>query len=219
MKSFLGFVLVLLTAMSQAQTRTDDAPGLVVVKFSCGRYETGSGMIRSVNEPDAPKNEPIRINQTIRNEPQEVINRRDMNERRAELAAAEVNATLSSRTGSNIYFYRLRIKNASTKIVKSFAWEYQAQAQVDPADRQFYCAIKAKPNESKEIKLFTPLAPSHVVEAAKAGHKSAARDDAKVVFNKIEYLDGTSWKRKGWNSKTFPDDAIQQVAAGKCIGL
>jgi hypothetical protein len=218
MRFFLALALILLAAMAQAQTGPQDHPDLIVLKSSCGLYKTGSGMIRSVQEPDPPKNEPIRINQTVKNEPQEVINRRDLQERRAEMAAAEINASRSSQPNPKIYFYRLRIRNASEKVVRGFAWEYQASGELEPSDRQFFCSIKAKPNESKEIELFTPLAPSHVVEVSSAGQKSA-NSDAKVVITRIDYLDGTFWKRQGWNPKTFPDDDVQKVAAGKCIGL
>jgi len=62
-------------------------------------------MVSSVHNPDDSNNAPIRINQTARNEPQEVINRRDMAQRRAEMKAAEVNAALSTRKAAKLYFY------------------------------------------------------------------------------------------------------------------
>lgn len=222
MKLSLAFALVMLAGMSQAQIGTQERSDLVVLKFSCRKYETGGRMIRSVQEPDPPMNEPISINPAPRsNEPQELKNRRDMQERRADMRAAEINASLSKQpvSGSKLYVYRLQVKNASTKLVKSFAWEYQPSSEPDPLDRQFFCSIKTKPNESKELELFSPLAPSRVVDASKAGDKSAKSSDAKVIINKIEYMDGTVWQRPGWNPKTFPDDAVQKVASGKCIGL
>jgi len=218
MKCSLAFALIALAAISQAQTDTQDN-ALIVLKFSCGTHKTGSGMIRSVQDPDPPNNGPIRINQTVRNEPQEVKNQRDMMERRAELATAEINATLSTQRAPKIYFYRLRVKNASTKVVSSFAWQYQNFNQPDISDRQFFCHIKAKPNENKDLELFSPLAPSHVIDASKAQDDSAKDPDAKVLINKVEYTDGTFWQRKGWNPKIFPDDAIQKISEGKCIGL
>ncbi len=220
MKLSLAFALVLLTAISQAQTSTQDPSDLIVVKFSCNKYETGGRMIRSVQEPDPPMNEPISINPAPRSdEPQELKNRRDLQQRRADMRAAEINAALSGQPGSKIYVYRLQVKNASAKIVKSFAWEYQPSTEPDPLDRQFYCAVKTRPNESKEIELFSPLATSRVVDASKAGDKSAKSSDAGVVINKIEYMDGSVWRRPGWNPNTFLPDAVQKIAPGKCIGL
>lgn len=220
MKLILASTLITLAVLSQAQTGAQEDSNLTVLKFSCGKYETGSGMIRSVQEPDPPMNEPISINQQKTNEPQEVKNRRDMLERRADMRNAEINARLSAKKGaSNVYFYRLQVKNSSPKFVKSFAWEYQPTETRDPFDRQFYCAIKAKPNESKGLALFSPLAPSWVVDAAKAGDKVGKGSRATVIINQIEYMDGTVWQRKGWNPKTFPAESIQKVESGKCIGL
>lgn len=219
MKLFLAFAFTVLAVLPQTQTNIQESADLVVVKFSCGKYETGGGMIRSVQEPDPPMNEPITINRIPRNEPQEVKNARDMQERRADMRVAEINASLSSKPESKTYVYRLQVKNASTKVVKSFAWEYQLSDKPDSLDRQFYCSIKAKPSESKDLELFSPLAPSRVVDASKAGQKPAKSSDAKVIINKIEYADGSVWQRQGWNPKTFADDAIQKIASGKCIGL
>jgi hypothetical protein len=219
MKLILAFTLITLAVLSQAQTGAQKDSDLLVVKFSCGKYETGSHMIRSVQEPDPPMNEPITITQVKRDEPQELKNRRDLLERRNDMRTAEINARLSTKRGERLYFYRLQVRNASEKVVKSFAWEYQPTETRDPFDRQFYCAIKAKPNESRELELFSPLAPSWVVNADKAGDKIGKGSQANVIINQIEYLDGSVWQRKGWNAKTFPAESIQKVESGKCIGL
>ena len=220
MKLSLAFALVVLTAMSQAPTSTQDRSDLIVVKFSCNKREAGGRMIRSVQDPDPPMNEPISINPVPRgDEPQELKNRRDLNARRAEMRTAEINATLSGQRVSNIYVYRLQVKNAGAKTVKSFAWEYQPSAEPDTLDRQFFCAVKTKPNENKEIELFSPLAPSRVVDASKAGDKPAKSSDAGALINKIEFVDGSVWVRPGWNPNTFRVDDIQKIEPGKCIGL
>jgi hypothetical protein len=220
MKLFFAFALVVLAAMSQAQTSTQNRSDLIVLKFSCNKYENGGRMIRSVQEPDPPMNEPISINPAPRSdEPQELKNRRDLQQRRADMRTAEINATLSGQPASKIYVYRLQVKNASAKVVKGFAWEYQPSTEPDPLDRQFFCVVKTKPNESKEIELFSPLAPSRVIDAAKAGDKSAKSSDAGVIINKIEYMDGSIWQRTGWNPNTFRADDVQKIIPGKCIGL
>jgi hypothetical protein len=219
MKLFLASVLVTLAILSQAQTGAQEDPDLLVVKFSCGKFENGSGMIRSVQDPSSAMNAPIHINQQPKNEPQELKNQRDMLERRLDMRNAEINASESRRKDANVYFYRLQVKNSSPKIVKSFAWEYQPTATPDPSDRQFYCAIKAKPNESKDLELFSPLAPSWVVDAANAGGKMGKTSTTTVIINQIEYMDGTVWKRKGWNPKTFSAEWVSKTEPGKCIGL
>ena len=219
MKLSLLIALVGLVLTGKLQTETQKASDLVVLKFSCGRYEATGHMIRSVQEPDPPMNEPIRINQIKNNEPQEVISRRDLQERREQMKAAEINAARSAQPQSKLYFYRLDVRNAGAKVMKSFAWAYQPDETPDPFDRQFFCVVKAKPNESKGLELFSPLAPSRIVDAAKAGDKSEKNAKAKVVINKIEYVDGSAWQRPGWNPKTFSVESMEKVANGKCIGL
>ncbi len=217
MKVSLAFALLLAT-MAGAQT-TQDRSDLIVLKFSCGKYEKGSGVIRSISDLDPPQNGPITINQTARNEPQEVQNRRDMQARREEMSAAEANARNSSQANAPIYFYRLQVKNASTKIVRGFFWEYQPEAEPDTTDRQFYCSIKTKPNEKTGIELLSPLAPTRLVDAANLGDKPEKNLSARIIINKIEYEDGSVWVRPGWNPQTFAPDAVQKVLKGKCIGL
>src|ERR1043166_1799160 len=219
MKFLLALSATLLVVLDPIQSPKQEAPDLLVVRFSCGQNDSGGHMIRSVQEPDPPKNEPIRIQQTTRNEPQEVINRRDLQERRVELRTAEINAALSKNTSAAVYFYRLEIQNTSAKIVKSFAWSYQPGELPDPSDRQFFCMVKAKAGETKTCELYSPLPPTRVVEAGKSGSKSIKDDKVRVMINQIEYADGSEWKRPQWNAKTFAGDDREKVASGKCIGL
>lgn len=208
----------LLFVAMQAQTGGPQSSDLAVLKFSCGEYKTRSSMVRSVHDTDESGNEPIRINQQRRNEPQEVINSRDMAERRAELRTTEINAALSTQKASKLYFYHLEVKNNGNRTIKSFAWEYESSGVPDPSDRHFFCAVNAKPNQKRAFDLFTPLAPSRVVDASTASEKPGSSKGV-VVINKIEYADGTTWVRPAWNTATFSAEATQKVEAGKCVGL
>lgn len=219
MKFLVISTISLLVIASQNQTAPQQPPDLEVLKFSCGEYQARSSMIRSVQYPDEGGNEPIRINQQRRVEPQEVINNRDMAERRAELRTTDVNARLSTQKSAKTYFYHLEVKNTGARAIKSFAWEYESTGVPDISDRQFYCVVNAKPNDKKEFDLYTSLAPSRVVDAAAAGEKPDKNSKGVVVINRVEYADGTTWLRPGWNSKTFSAEATQKVEAGKCVGL
>ena len=218
MKLLMLSSLSLLFIATQGQTGGPQSSDLAVLKFSCGEYKTRSSMVRSVHEPDESGNEPIRINPQRRNEPQEAINSRDLAERRAELRTTEVNAALSNQKAAKLYFYHLEVKNKGGRAIKSFAWEYQSSGVPDPSDRHFFCVVNAKPNQKREFDLFTPLAPSRVVDVTTASEKPG---DSKgvVVINKIEYADGTTWLRPGWNAATFSAEVTQKVEAGKCVGL
>jgi hypothetical protein len=217
-KLILMFAVATLFLLPQVKPQAQKTPDLVVLKFSCGISKPRNSMIRSVQDPDPPRNEPIRIDQTARNEPQEVINRRDMQERRAELKTAETNAVLSNQRESSLYFYNLEIRNVSAKALKNFSWAYQPGESLDTSDRQFFCVVKAKPNERKQFQLLSPLAPSRVVDASRAGESEENMQD-RVIVNRIEYMDGSVWQRPGWDPATFSAAAKERVANGKCIGL
>ena len=218
MKFLMHSSLSLFLIATQTQTGSPQSSDLAVLKFSCGEYKAGSRMVSSVHHPDDSNNAPIRINQTARNEPQEVINRRELAQRRADMKAAEINAALSTRKAAKVYFYHLEVKNNGSRGIKSFAWQYESSGVPDPSDRQFFCVVNAKPNQKKQFDLYTPLAPSRVVDVTTASEKPG-NSKGVVVINKIEYTDGTSWLRPGWNPATFSAEATHKVEAGRCVGL
>jgi len=218
MKFLMLSSLSLLFIATQPQTGGPQPSDLMVLKFSCGEYQRRSSMVRSVHETDESGNEPIRINQQRRNEPQEAINNRDMAERRAELRTTEVNAALSTQKTAKLYFYHLEVKNNGSRPIRSFAWEYESSGVPDPSDRQFFCVVNAKPNQKREFDLYTPLAPSRVIDVTAASEKPG-NSKGIVVINKIEYADGTTWLRPGWNAATFSAEATHKVEAGRCVGL
>jgi len=75
--------------------------------------------------------------------------------------------------------------------------------------------MKAKPKESKTFELVSPYNPIKVVQAdAKTGQPK----DGKVVINRIEYADGSIWKRKGW-SMLIPTDFTDKMGNGKCVAF
>ena len=200
--------LILLIPLQQVPEEAD----LTVVKFSWSKYRQGSDLIHGANDPGPSMNEPVSVLQPERkNEPAEVKNRRDIQERRADLANAERNAVNSSPRRQDYYMLRLEVKNVGQNTTKSIVWEFQPAVQtVDVEARQYICKMKAKPNESKVFELMSPAAPVKVVSADKKAQ------EGKVVINRIEYADGTVWKRKGW-SVLIPAELTDQMPNGKCV--
>lgn len=212
--------LILILIVSQAQPTVTGSSDLVVLKFSCGTYRESSGVVRSIHDPGPPMNEPISLVQPPpRNERQEMRDRREMNQRATDLRGAEIVAASSARKGTKLYFYHLEIRNTGTRKIKSFAWEYQSTGVSDISDRQFFCAVNAKPNDKKEFDLLTYLAPSRVVDVSSTGQKTDKNGKGVVVINKIDYADGSTWVRPGWNRANFSSEAMQSVESGKCVGL
>lgn len=121
----------------------------------------------------------------------------------------------SSRTGTpNQYLLQLQVKNVGTNVIKTIVWEYQPTPQaVEYELRQYVCNVKAKPNESKKFEL---LSPSNPVKVVQADVETGKTKDGKVVINRIDYADGSVWKRKGW-SVLIPPETINGLGNGKCL--
>jgi hypothetical protein len=84
--------------------------------------------------------------------------------------------------------------------------------------RQFLCAVKTKPNEIKGVETLSTQAPSRVIVAGKAGDKTEA-PVLTAVINRIEYADGSTWQRSGWDSSILSQGEPQKLDGGKCVRL
>ena len=210
MKLLLLTVLVLLIPLQQQPAVEREEADVLVTKFTWSKYHPND-LIHSASDPGPSMNEPVSMaRQPAKNEPAEVRNRRDIQERRADLANAELNAK-SRPPQQDYYIMRMEVKNVGPNTIKNIVWEFQPSAQTADFElRQYVCTIKAKPNESKAFELMSPAAPVKVVSAEKKAQ------DGKVVINRIEYADGSVWKRKGW-SILIPKDMTDQIANGKCV--
>lgn len=217
MRLILFATFVVLLQVQQGPTIIErEEPDMIVQKFSWDTIRANSDLIHSALDPGPDMNEPVGIKQPQRNnEPQELKNRRDMNERRADMAAA-VNAAQSNPPRQDQYLLRLAVKNVGPNVIKSIVWEYQPSSETANYDlRQYVCTMKAKPKESKTFELVSPYNPVKVVQAdAKTGQPK----DGKVVINRIEYADGSIWKRKGW-SVLIPSDMTEKMGNGKCVAF
>lgn len=219
MRLALFLVLATLVVTIRAQTETEKSVPLVVVKFKASLYKEPSGLIRPVQEPDPPMNEPVGVlRPPPRNESSEARHRREIGERGSDLRRGEMNAAISNKKGEKTYFYHLEIRNTGTRPIKNFAWEYQSTGVPHITDRQFFCGLNAKPNDKKQFDLFSPLPPSRIVDVASAGQKDSGSKGV-VVINKIEYTDGSIWVRRGWNPANFSAEVTHNIQPGICLGL
>jgi hypothetical protein len=210
MKPLLLTTLIMLIPLQQPAIVDRREADLTVVKFSWSRYRPNSDLMRSV-DPGPPLNEPVSLKPpSSRNEPSELRNRRDIQERRAAMVMAEQNGKRAPRQ-QDYYLMRMEVKNVGENTIKSMVWEFQPAVETPDYElKQYICKVKAKPNESKSFELMSPFAPVKVVSADKKAQ------DGKVVINRIEYADGSIWKRKGW-SVLIPAELTEQMGNGKCM--
>lgn len=213
----LLFILaVIAAAFGLQQPLTNEDSDLVVTKFNWSKLRQGSGLIHSIDDPPSVNNQPIQIPRPERpNEPQELKNRRDLAQRRAEMIMNDRNAAQTANSSRpDVYVMHLQLKNAGENLIKSFVWELRPTvATRDYEPRQYVCSVKAKPHESKSFEIVTPFAPIKVVSAS--GEKVNEKD-GKVVINQIEYENRPTWKRKGFEILVPPDTAAS-LSPGRCL--
>jgi hypothetical protein len=114
----------------------------------------------------------------------------------------------------DLFRYRVNLKNTGIKVVKAVVWDYQASDTDefnDAVHRQFRCTAKMKPNQSQRFEGFSVLPPTRVITAS--GTKSFSE---RVILNRIEYTDGTSWQRHDWHK---PEVTSNHSSRGNCQQL
>jgi hypothetical protein len=117
----------------------------------------------------------------------------------------------SRTSGGYSYVYTARVKNVSPKKIKSIVWEYQltdSSANTIISQRPFVCAMTVKSNDVKLLRAGTPAPPNRVVSA------DTSADDAqkqRVVINRVDYSDKSTWVRDGWT----PDDLTRKAITAK----
>jgi hypothetical protein len=176
-------------------------PDLLVVKFSWAKERQKSALIGGPQSPGGSITAPV-------------ANNRDPGSRRADIGNLERRAAASSaETRGDSYRLRIEVENTGTNVVRSLVWEFKHTAGLDDYDpKQYLCALRVKPKERKTLDLLTTYAPVKVISV---DARATALKEGEVIINKIEYADGSVWKRRGWYYK-LPDDSSQKLSEGKC---
>jgi|KBSSwiStaDraftv2_1062776.scaffolds.fasta_scaffold11027_2 hypothetical protein len=122
------------------------------------------------------------------------------------------------------FAYRVKVKNASDKIVEIVFWEFQFSEAQNPdvvARRQFLCGVNIPGKKDKELEGFSLSGPSDVVSVGALADKSRFKEN--VLINRVEYSDGSIWQRKGWSlaevKATYQRVLREPWVPGQCKGL
>jgi len=208
MKTFLLLPLLAMLAPPAriVQTPTPDGDQVAVLTFKWSK--TRQTVDSSTSERVAPARAMIQDNKNFErnvrvNDPAGV---RDPNQDTIDgrSAALEKNVQSAEKQSKTVdaFTYQAKIHNAGKQVIEIVFWEYQF---VDPASpdnltrRQFVCGVNIKPDKDKELQAFSLSGPPSAVSAASLA-KSANPFQEKVVINRVEFGDGKSWMRKGWNA-------------------
>ena len=116
------------------------------------------------------------------------------------------------------YEYRVRVKNVSPKKIKSILWEYQVtdtSGTTIISQRLFLCAMTVKSGKDKLLRAGTPSPPDRVVSSDSSEEQSQKQ---KVVINRVEYSDGSTWTRDGWKPEDLTTKGTD-LRDGQCTPL
>jgi hypothetical protein len=122
-------------------------------------------------------------------------------------SAALEKSTQESRTpkGTPVdgFTYLVNVQNTSKKVIEILFWEYQFSDPANPANvtrRQFLCGVNIKSDKQKELRAFDMSGPGEAVSAGSVANPPGKGFLEKVVINRVEYADGSTWTRKDWNA-------------------
>lgn len=198
----LKLILILLLIaffFPQQQTPPRAEPDVVATNFSWIKQSTR--LIRGAQNPGGTITPPM------------VAEDRSLGSRKAELRNTDKQAAISADEHGNTYHLFVEFKNTGTNIIRSVVWEFRPTALPDDyAAKQYLCLMKVKPNQKKKIDLWTPFAPVKVITVK---IRPEGLKDGDVVVNKIEYADGSVWKRSDWRY-SLPANATESLSEGKC---
>lgn len=207
MKALL--LLPLLVMLGFPQNPTETSP-VNVVSFKWTRSRQNLQFDPSAKGPVEPVAEVNSSNKNIArnarvNDP---AGARDPNETTIDTRSANLEKAIQeSRTpnGKPIdgFSYLVKVHNSSAKVIEALFIEYDFIDQANPANatrRQFLCGVKIKADKEKELQAFGVLGPSDVVRVESLGSKTENLFQGKVLINRVEYADGSTWQRKSWNA-------------------
>jgi hypothetical protein len=208
MRTFLLFTLLLPFVWPiQNGAVADDGSALAVLGFKWTKSrQTIAQPEKTINTPAPamiPANKNFERNKRL-NDPAGVRdpNADTIDGRSAALEKSVQEARSPKPSPLDGFSYRVKVRNASAKVIEVLFWEYQFAESSNPTKvsrRQFLCGVNIKSQKEKELQAFSLSGPSDVISADSLGIKSENLYQEKVVINRVEYADGSIWQRKDWN--------------------
>lgn len=209
---------VLITLVFADQITAQDSLKIEVIKFSWSRYEQRK-LIEDQTEFDKQNSNPLNVKEKKESE-------KSIDEKSRDLSRIENTARNSALTPSgNIFLYELQVKNLDQKNIKSFIWEYRPASKSlsqNDSSRRFLCSEKIKAGDSKTLRTISYLPPINMVDATAASEESKKNSAADVIINRVEYTDGTVWKRADWDDSKYRLDSsktVEKLKFSSCAAL
>ena len=217
------FLAVLTSLVFADQAAAQDTAKIEVVKFNWGMYDRQKLVTESAQfgeelsappAPATPAGRNTRMREKTVEEQSQDLRKIESDAKRAAVPAP-----------GNIFLYELKIKNLDEKAIKSFIWEYQLVKQPAPQNasgRRFLCAEKIKAGDSKTFRIISYLPPTNVVDASVSKNESKKDFAVDVVIYRVEYADGTVWKRADWDDSRYALNSpkiMEKLKLNDCTSL
>lgn len=211
----------------QASTGSEGSSDLQVIDFGWAQHVTSPSTSVKIDQGNSPVARTEPRSSTLRTTVPERLERiRDTNDRMSDLHSLESAARASQveqiySTPRTYYEYYLRVKNGGGKLIQSVYWQYEIEHRdgQEPFTRQIFCKSKLKPDEIKNLRMYTFSSPRKVIKVSNREGVSVVKGDEHVVINRIQFSDGSFWQRPNWTSPLLSEGAAKKVGGGQCIGL
>lgn len=97
-----------------------------------------------------------------------------------------------------LYRYQAKLKNTGSKTISAIEWEYylfDPDTEVEVGRHRFRHTIKFRPGKITTLISISANPPTTTLPANKAAKNIQPKYSERIVINRIEYDDGSSWQR------------------------
>ncbi len=196
--------LLFFAGSSQNPAALDESSPVVVVSFKW--FKDRQPIDNAVATTTSPQPAPIAADKNF--ERQKRVNAmagdRDPHADTLDARGAELDRIVAeSRAAPPVdgFVYLIKFKSAGTKLIARVFWEYQFKETANPANvtrRRFLCNVKIKPEQAKDLEIFSLGGPSDVISVKSLAKGSGNQFQEAVVIDRVEYADGSFWQLKDW---------------------
>jgi uncharacterized protein affecting Mg2+/Co2+ transport len=190
------------TAVVAAVGTEANPPDLVVVKSGWSKERLGwerdpfSGPVENFDEMRVRARNEKRIDDAKRGGSPEVD--RIRRESKADSANLEQQRRRKSSPPRYGFMYKVTVKNAGTRIIKSLDWDhvfFDSDTKVETGRHQFTSDEKIAPGKQKEFTVFASLPPARTISVYDLNKQERATVGETIVIVRILYADGSVWQR------------------------
>lgn len=193
-------LMALLASAAAAQT-----PGPATADAGAGVSVVGKSWKREVRNP-AMEDDPLSANDDHRNwvlAQKETMRQNRVRGRQGGQdmlpPVTETSSGIKSVGGDIVmYVYRVKFNNGGAKAIQVLEWEYiflDPATQAEAGRHSYSHKVKLRPGKTTELYGVSTSPPTRVVDASKPDKPEPGRYAERVRITRIEYDDGTVWKR------------------------